>query len=311
MAERRFLLSGFVLLTWMLIMLYPYSSQADQNDLSRELDTLLNILNIPHSNDLDNMVEATQAWRRAPDQERWQLKDLNIDQKTYDKALLQLQQLDLINEIKPQQTAYDYALLLGATVPRMQKRLDHLISLWKTGTRFNKIIFLVGIRPLVPEIDTIQQLTARTVGNNPHKDAFPATELEGAEMIIHSTSMPDAMRQLPVEYVSTPRRWEDNRWQRANTRETTTTWSKTKPKPGSALVMSEQPSAHYQVEVVRQELPESFSIDLAARPALPETRLVILLDALALWLHNARNKPEHLSIPAPQSSEVGISPTRH
>ena len=291
-------------------MFYPFSSHSDQESLTRELDSLLNTLKIPHNQDLNNMIDASQVWRRAHDQERWQLKDLNIDQKTHDKALAHLERLDLIKEIKPLHSTYDYALLLGATVPRMQKRLNHLVNLWETGTRFHKIIFLVGIRPLVPEVDKIQQLTITTVGNAPHKDAFPITELEGAEMIFHSTPMPEAMRQLPVEYISTPRRWEGNRWQRANTRETTKTWSKTNPASGSALVMSEQPSAHYQMEVIRQELSAGFTVDLAARPAAPDTRLVILLDALALWLHNAKLNPQNCIAPQPAKSEVGISPTR-
>lgn len=292
-------------------MLLPHLAQADQTDLTRELSVLLSILNVPHDSNLDSMIEASQVWRRAPDQERWQLKDLDIDQNTHQKALRQLRKLDFVDEIKPKHEQYDYALLPGATIPRMQQRLENLISLWEKGIRFAKIIVTVGLRPVTPDVDKIDWITHKTSGSNPHKDAFPTTELEGAEMLFIATKMPEAMRQLPVEFIPTPRYWENNRWHRPNTRQTIATWNKTRPKPGSVLVLSEQPSAHYQMEVIRQELPDTFSVDLAARPALPETRLVILLDALALWLHNARKQPEHLYILAPRTSEVGISPTRH
>lgn len=311
MIRYRFNTSGYLLLICILVVLYPHKSFSDQGRFAGELDALLTTLNIPHTHDLDNMINASQVWRRHPKQERWQLKDLDIDKTRHDKALAQLRHLGLVNEIKPNHKYYDYVLLLGAMLPNMQKRLEHLASLWETGIRFNKVILLVGLRPLTPDIDQVEALTTRATGKTPTPETIPLNELEGAEMMYLSTRLPTAMREVPIEYVYTPRRWENYRWQRANTRETATTWVKQQPEPGLTLVMSEQPNAHYQREVIRQELPDTFQVDLAARAARPDTRLVLYLDALALWLHNLQKQHSSIAPPLLTPSQTGVSPTRH
>lgn len=291
------LLSRYLSMACVLVMLsspsaVAGSAVAEQPNFSETLDALLTILDVPHTRHFDSMVNASQIWRRSPQQERWQLPDLNIDQTTHNEAFTLLQRLDLVTKITPQRTSYDYALWLGATVPTMQARLEHLVRLWESGTGFNKIIALVGLRPIMPSIDQIEPLTTQLAGKNRVRESRPITELEGAEMIYLLTQMPDAMRHTAIEYISTPRRWEKDHWQRPNTRDTVATWLQTHPKPGSVLVISEQPNAHYQMEVVRQTLPKTFSVDLAAAKALPDTRLALILDALALWLHNLPKQPD-------------------
>ncbi len=310
MAKRRFQLSGIAVLTWMFVMLYPFSSYAQQTVFSQELDKLLTILNVPHSSGMDNLIAASQVWRRSPGQERWEMKDLEISEQTHDKAMRQLELLGLVKAIKPSRQNYDYALVLGATVPRMQKRFDHLIELWESGVRFNKIIFLVGLRPLIPEVDKVSQLIVQATGADTTDETTPVTELEGAQMLYHAANMPEAMKDVSVEFVDTPRRWTNHRWHRPNTRDTLHTWYRSKPTPGTALVMTEQPSAHYQAEVVRQEL-NGFTLEVAARAAQPDIRLVLFLDALALWLDNLQIQQENIGLPTSRSCDITVSPTRH
>ena len=284
---------------------------SDEKHLAVELDKLLTILQVPHDKTLDDMIAASQKWRRKPGQERWELKDLSIDQKTHQQAMDQLHRLDMMGEIKPQYQEYDYVLLLGATIPRMRQRLEHLVRLWQQGIRFHRLVFLVGLRPLTRDVDQVEQLVIKAAGHKASPEAWPVNELEGAEMLYRSTSMPEAMSKVPVDYVDTRRRWAHNRWHRANTRDTAITWFNKHPKPGKTLVISEQPSAHYQHEVVRQELPERFIVDLAAMPAPSETRLVLALDALALWLHNIRKQPDYWMVPPKAPSQIALPPTRH
>ena len=286
---------------------------ADRQELVKQLDSLLTTLHVPHKSDFSSMIDATQRWRRAPGQERWQLADIKIDPNSEANAINMLREIGLIDELKPSKKEFDYVLLLGATVPRMQQRLEHLARLWQSGVRYKKLIFLTGQRPLTPEIDKVDELIANTSGHLATKDSRPATESEAAVMIFQSTPLMPEMRALPVQFMDTPRRWEQTYWQRANTRDTLKTWMKNNPAPGSVLVMSEQPSAHYQQEVVRQELSEAFNVDIAARAAAKDTRLAILLDALALWLHNVQsamtNVPSVMQSQSP-STEI-VAPTRH
>ena len=300
-----------VLFTGMLNMFLSTEILADQQELAKQLDSLLTTLRIPHKPDFSSMVETSQRWRRAPDQERWQLPDIKIDRATEAKAISLLREIGLIDGLTPSQKEFDYILLLGATVPRMQQRLEHLARLWQSGVRYKQLVFLTGQRPLTPEIDKVDELIANTSGHLATKDSRPATESEAAVMLFQSTPLMPDMRAVPVVFVDSPRQWNQTYWQRPNTRDTLKTWMRRNPRAGSVLVMSEQPSAHYQQEVVRQELPETFSVDIAARAAASGTRLAILLDALALWLHNSKNA---MTSPPPvlqSPSAEAVPPTRH
>lgn len=300
-----------VLFTGMLNMFLSTEILADRQELVKQLDSLLTTLRVSHTSDLSSMIDATQRWRRVPGQERWQLPDIEIDSTSAEKAISQLRAIGLIDELKPPRKEFDYVLLLGATVPRMQKRLEHLARLWQSGVRYKQLIFLTGQRPLTPEIDKIDQLISSTSGHLAARDSKPATESEAAIMLFQSTPLMPEMRSLPVVFVDSPRFWNQTYWQRPNTRDTLKTWLRRNPESGPVLVISEQPSAHYQQEVVRQELPETFEVDIAAPAAASETRLAILLDALALWLHNVQNAMTRLHPVIQSPSAEAIPPTRH
>ncbi|MGB1272558.1 MAG: hypothetical protein ACPG5T_10835 [Endozoicomonas sp.] len=312
MKQNRSPFCGFLYVTGILMMLNlpggssasPPSSQSHQALLSH-LDELLQLLDVPHGATLDEMIVASQIWRRKPGQERWEVPDLNITRTTRQNAFQLLEKLGMVQEILPTRNQYQYALLLGATVPRMQRRLNELLKLWQQGIRFEQLVFLVGQRPLQPDIDLPTQFTLRAINNAADVNSLPATETEGAKMIYSATLLPNDLKRIPVLFVDTPRYWRENGWQRPNTRDTLKQWVSSKPIPGSTLVLSDQPHSHYQKEVVRQELPDGFSVDLAAHQADPDARLVLYLDALALWLHNMSPAP------APGRSETPLPPRRH
>ena len=300
------------LLIGMFCMFFPQTVLSGQQKQFKELDTLLSLFKIPHELDFNSMIEASQTWRRKPGQERWQLPDIKVDTGTHNQAVALIRTMGWIDEVRPARQEYDYVLLLGATVPRMQKRLEHVVRLWQKGIRYKRLVFLVSQRPLIPEIDLVNQLIANTSGHLAEPQSRPITETEGAVMVFQSTHMMPDMRSTPVTFVDSPRHWNQTYWQRANTRDTLKSWMAKNPAPGSTLVISDQPNGRYQEEVVRQELPETFLIELAAPGADPNTRLAIYLDALALWLHNLQKRMGYLQ-PAPVKSdaEVPLQPTRH
>ena len=275
-------------------------SPIHNDELINSLSSLLDELDVPHSMDLNSIINASQRWRRKPDQERWEMPDIKLDFQKQQKVMAHLHKIGLVDELKPASQHFEYALLLGATVPRMEIRLNQLVKLWHEGVRFNQIVFLVGQRPLTAGIDQVDSLIDRVIGKNApekaRKNARPQTETEGARLVFTMTRMPDEMRRLPVIYIDTPRYWQDTYWQRANTRDTLERWLQEykapngKPAGGKALVVSDQPHALYQHEVVRQALPETFTTEITGGVAGSETRTVIFLDALALWLHNLQKR---------------------
>ncbi|WP_062267393.1 hypothetical protein [Endozoicomonas arenosclerae] len=272
--------------------------QANHPALSQQqletLSALLTATDTPHQKEFNSMVEATQQWRRRPDQERWEVKDLKLSQEQRKKVFNYLEALGLINESRPEKQQFDYALVLGGTAPRMSARLQHLIKLWHEGVRFNHIIFLSGQRPTLDDIDQTELLVAKVIGSDASEDrkrkARPATEKEAAEMVYMSSNMPEAMRKLKVTFFSTDRFWEVDRWQRGNTRDSIKNWVSSHPKPGSALIVSNQPHLFYQQEVIRQELPKGFVTEATAQASGANDQLIMYLDAMALWLHNLQQR---------------------
>ncbi len=284
-------LSGLVLsllLTARALAADPALSQQQLESLS----ALLLATGTPHRKEFNSMVEATQQWRRKPGQERWEVGDLKLSDEQKKKVMMHLKALGLIYKQKPDKKHFDYALLLGATAPRMKSRFQHLVSLWKEGVRFDKIIFLSGERPIQDNIDLTEILVSEVIGQEASKDkkqkARPATEKEAARMVYMATEMPDDMRAIPVEFFSTSRTWLVDRWQRGNTRDSFKNWANSNPRPGSALIVSNQPHLLYQQEVIRQELPEGFTTQGTAQEADPGGQIVMYLDALALWLQNLK-----------------------
>ncbi|WP_263080605.1 hypothetical protein [Endozoicomonas sp. Mp262] len=275
------------LMLWIAIMLIIPITQAMEDSLYSELDQLLTLLEVPHQQNLESMISATQKWRRKPNQERWEMSDIHLSNATEKKVISHLARMGILDELRPRQKHYDYALVLGATVPRMQRRLEQVILLSNRGFQFNQIIFLVGERPLTPEVDQVEELMKKAVGSSTQESARPLTETEAARMLWLTISLPLAIKNsISAVFVNTPRKWVITHWERPNTRDTLKQWIQSAPQPGTALVISDQPHALYQLEVVKQELPEGFHVEVAAKSANPEANLALYLDALALWLNN-------------------------
>ena len=273
----------------------PHSSLKNtplpEPELVTTLSELMTLLDVPHQKNLPSLIKASQIWRRKPDQERWEVAELKLDDKKRTQVIKLLTRLKLIEDIRPESKQFRYAILLSGTVPRMRTRLEQLVKNWQSGVRFDEIIFLTSQRILNPEIDRVDELVNKAIGANKTADekakARPATEFEAAQLVYLTTPMPEDMRKVKIHYTATARDWLGNRWQRKNTREGIHSWLATKPPAGSALIVSDQPHINYQGEVAYQEFPEDFPIDFTGEAALPNNKnLINYLDALALWLHN-------------------------
>ena len=72
---------------------------------------------------------------------------------------------------------------------------------------------------------------------------------------------------------------------RPNTTDTIVDWISRSPKPGSCLVISNQPYVLYQGAVVRVVCPQ-FQVDTVGKAARPEgLKSVDVLDSIAKWLY--------------------------
>ena len=265
------------------------SAATPEPDL-KVVSDLLHILNISHKNNPDSIIQsANKSWGRKPGIERWELPEpkVTLDERT--KILNNLKTLGLTGVLEPSLQHYRYVMILGATVPRMQKRLAHFIALWEQGLRTDEIVFLTGQRPLIPEIDKMEELANAWLKQAPtgtgYGDIIPQHEAEALKMLFHLMPMPEELRKVKTTYVDTPRFLRDGRWERPYTAMNAAHWLERKPEPGTVLAFSNQPHALYQYEALREYIPAEYKMEIAAAAAREEAPLAEYLDALRLWLN--------------------------
>lgn len=220
-----------------------------------------------------NIIEETQKhWLRKPNQERWELDEINPDQRLF--VLNWAQKNGLFNDWKPSCEAYDKACILGATTSRMQMRLDYLKQLWMQGVRFQEIVWLTGDRPLDKRIDG---LTERC-----------KSESEAAHILWNETDLPEEMRNLSVVFVAVPMKAEGSLLKRPNTEDTIIAWLKILPEPCKALFVSDQPFCGYQFAVIKTNLPKAFFFDVVGQGVESinhPAAAAIILDSVARWIY--------------------------
>ncbi len=238
-----------------------------------------------------------KRWGRQPGQERWQMAPLDLPDQQRREVYQALDALGVIGAWQPPKASYDYAILPGAIVPTMQARLAWLIHLWQQGVRFRQLVVLSGQRPLTSEIDKVAtvfpvlQQALKKDANTPEM-VLPMHETEAARLLLQVTPLPKGMQDIPVVFVDTPRIWQQDHWQRAHTGSTVEAWMELTPKPGSTLLISSQPSAHYQDAVFKNLLPEGFTVDTSTEALATNARLEVVLDGVATWLRSCTLPPK-------------------
>lgn len=250
---------------------------------------LLTLLNVTHDGSLQSIVQATQQqWLRKPGSERWDMQEVHADKQAHILELLH--NLGCIDTVNATQQQYDYALLLGATVSRVRTRLAYLLDQWQQGVRFKYLIFLGSERPLDAKIESADLL--RDLSRYPYADhdwsatKLPTTEYQMMRMVFDQTELPADFEKVIVIFINTPQQLEPNgTWRRANTMDTIREWLAQQPKPGSTLVVSNQPYVGYQDAVVRTGLPSTFSVETIGHRVSDNEKIAVYLDTVARWIY--------------------------
>lgn len=238
----------------------------EENQFAEPLLAILELCQIDHEHSLDSIVEATQSAWFQKGKERWEFEDRYEDQK--DRIFGLLKELQVLDEVLPDEESYDYVFVHGGLYTRARARFAYLSRLIKSGMQFKSIIVLSGERDLDPLLEkSILQ------------DA--ATEIEMMKIVAGETDLPE---DLPVEFVSACKK---GKW-RPTRGDTIIQWLKSEPKPGKCLAISNQPFVGYESAVLRTYLPEGFSLCTIGEEANRETPLSVHLDNLARWLYQER-----------------------
>jgi hypothetical protein len=218
--------------------------------------------------------------------ERWDVHD-TIDEKTKAYVLNLFDELGFFCAVQPKQKAYDYVVILGATLGRMRTRLGTLKLLWEQGVRAKRVVFLTGARPLEafegPELLADFKQTILPIKEGwllPSE--FPKTEAAGLMALWDQAQLPQDLRGTPLDFIDTPLQvWPDGKLERPNTGDTLLAWLAQKPTPGSCLFITNQPYVGYQEAMVRRFVPKDFTIETVSLSTGKEDKTVgVLVDAL-------------------------------
>lgn len=257
---------------WFVLLILCFSSLANalpiqDHQLNPEaLCQLASGLGIDLGGDL--IAETQKQWLRKPGQERWEMAELSPELKNF--VIQSAEKMGLYSRWIPSCTTYDKALILGTTVPLMQKRLNYLKDLWDQGIRFNEIVWLTGERPLDSQMDGLS--------------AHYTNEAEAAKWIWKETRLPEEMQMLPTVFIAVPM----NGTKRPNTEDSIIAWLNTSPQPCKALFVSDQPFNGYQFAVVKTNLPDAYTFDLVGPGVDPNCHpaaAAITLDTIARWMY--------------------------
>ena len=229
-------------------LLASYPATATQTDALNSVCSLLGT----------TVEDAPTAWIQAG-LERWEFADPFEDQR--DTLMPFFEQAGLVDEVPPTQTQYDYVLVLGGLLSRMQQRFDYLCGLWEQGIRFNYIVFLAGDRTLRSDEISATGLTV---------------ESELSHWIYSNTTLPDGMEQAPAIFADTI----SSTTARATTFDTGNLFLAMQLAAGSCLAISNQPYVIYQNTTLQGILSGTYSVETVGAAIDSNPTVAIFLDTL-------------------------------
>jgi hypothetical protein len=171
----------------------------------------------------------------------------------------------MIHAIYPQQNCYDYLLVHGALLSRIEERWQYACSLWEKGVRFKTIVFLSGKRFILPSEQTRVE------------DPSITTEADLTKWVYAHSPLPIGIEKVPVIFIDAD---ASEGFERPRTIETVQAWLALHPQPGSCLAISNQPYVEYQHAVFSLLLPDAYSLETVGSAVQEPHKMAILLDTL-------------------------------
>lgn len=230
---------------------------------------LLKAMEVSHDGTLESIVEQTQKrWVRPIGKERWEVADtLTAAQRKAVFAFCYKEKF--FSELNPRHKEYDYGVIMGGSVGRLEKRIAHLVKLAQSGTHFKKVILLSGARPLDTKVESIP----------------PGCKTEGDAILFLWKAQPLSREVVWEAYDHPMINGENGALYRPTTADTINRWVKSNPQPGRCLLFSNQPYCHYQQATAEVLLPKEFTVESAGVKADPSAQNgIVLLDTIAAWL---------------------------
>lgn len=287
MIKIRHMVLPIVCLVFVLSMVHKSYNMATKNDsansllftatgsLSEPLLKLAQLTDVSHNGTLQSLVEGTQKkWLRKPGLERWEMEEIYENKSPEFMPLFV--QLGLTEVVTPKNNYYDYALILGATVDTVIKRLDGL------NVEVKQIVLLTGQRSLTPEEK------AKLIEHDIKCECL--TETDMMVQLFKRSKLANLKSELIV--VDTPmKKNAEGKDVRPTTGDTIRQWiEQYKPAVGSCIAISTQPFVSYQDTVIRTYLPKEFHLETVGNMDSRKQTVALYLDNIARWLYQELEK---------------------
>ncbi len=242
--------------------------------ITRDLKELLRVMEVAHDGSPKSIVEETQkAWVRPAGKERWEVKDsLTPIQR---KAVIDYcTKAGFFDEIRPLYLDYDYAVVLGAAISRMEKRIGYLEKMSNSGVRFKKVILLSGARPLDPSAESIPK----------------GCKTEGDAMA-YLWKANELSKKVAWEHFICPMKTTaEGKVRRPGTRDTFSLWLSRAPAPGRCFIVSNQPYCLFHRLVAKNMMPKEFTSEIICSAAEANSQNAqVMLDTIARCLYESIN----------------------
>lgn len=215
-----------------------------------------------------NLIRVGERWDQQTDTE------INLKMRMQDNLLrTDLKKLGMMDEIRPAQKKYSYALLMGALRIRFAHRLQYMAALQKQGYEFDTVVLLGGERQLRDE----------------EKEGLPESITTEAQMMQylyeHHYEKPTEQKVIVVHAPLIQK--EDGSFIRPTTDSSLIHFSEIAPQAGSCLVVSNNPYVTRQLRVAQRTLDQSsFPTQGAGREVVEDAEdIVILMDEFARTLY--------------------------
>lgn len=198
-------------------------------------------------------------------------------------ALPVFQELGLVAEVRALRFSYLTALVMGATVGAMRKRIKYLVSEWERGIRFSGFVLLTSDRVLRSEgVESPQALADDAVLPFDNRAAamadLPEHEGQAAEWLLRHSA-----KQLP--WMCRPRVVTYFGGGKGNTEDTLRQYVQDCRPSGSHLLVSSQPYVFDQQAAAQMILPSYCPVDAVGYEAPASTNVTQFLDTIAKTIH--------------------------
>lgn len=268
------------------------------NRPTQELLELLALLNVKNDRTLASIVHATQKeWLNIELKQK--IDEIYISHAN--KIMEYADKLGLIQEIKPKQKNFTYAIILGSDLNETRLRLAYLVNEWKKGIIFNRLICLGSERPLDPRTESKDNLLNSDNGILLLKKNWlvpanlPKTEDQMMQWVYNQSELPEKFQELPISFSNSKMRKQNDRLMaQPNTADTIQDWLNSNPIPGDCLFISNQPFIGYQESVIKTFMPSGFGHIEVCGPTQSNINFKDILDTLARFLYQEKMRREKL-----------------